>query len=109
MPAMRGSSTMGDLCVMGCFEPATICEFMNLERRQVGANADVRFMLRANMTVFQVEYVRKMQGKNERASIDFHGNIFCSVNRFSVDKRIETKHFRLCNFNLPLSSWLTLA
>ena len=86
-----------------------LCEFMNLERRQVAASAEERFMLRASMNVFQMEYVRKMQEKNEKASIDFHGNLSCSVNRFSLDKRIETKHFRLCNFNLPLSTWLTLA
>ena len=85
-----------------------ICEFMNLERRQLAANAEERFMLRASMTVFQVEYVRRIQEKNDRASIDFHGNLSCSVNRFSLDKQIETKHLRLCNFNLPLSTWLSL-
>lgn len=86
-----------------------LCEFMNLERRQVAANAEDRFMLRASMSVFQAEYVRKMQKENDRASIDFHGNLSCSVNRFSLDKRIETTHFRLSNFNLPLNTWLRLA
>jgi len=86
-----------------------ICEFTNLERRCIAANGEERFMLRASMNAFQVEYVRKMKEQNGRASLDFHGQFSCNVNSFSLHRHIGTTHFRLCNFNHPLSTWLPLA
>lgn len=86
-----------------------ICEFTNLERRHIAANGEERFMLRASMNAFQVEYVRRMQAQNDRASLDFHGQFSCSVNSFALHQNIGTRHFRLVNFNHPLSTWLPFA
>jgi hypothetical protein len=75
-----------------------VCEFAHLERRCIAANGKLSFMLRTNMTAFQLEYVRKMRGQFDKVSLDFQGQFLCSVSTFNFQRRISTTHFRLRNF-----------
>ena len=83
---------------------APVCQFFCPRRIAIAAASEERLMVNVSLSELQAEYIKKSQNSVEKIVFDFHAYFLCAVNNFPLQRYLETTHFKLVNFHLPIRS-----
>lgn len=85
---------------------SVIAEGLSLMPTSLPSTSEAVLMFRCPLDLFQAHYVQKSKDQVTRINLSVRALILCRVNNLDVVKSFDTTHYKLTNFDRPVSAWM---